>query len=160
LSWYPDLGTTTMAASGPHVRAVGWLARAKPFVRNPATSALVGRLRDYCELHARHASSIVWQAAIWNGGHACELCGSGWSTACIAVPSKSALYVAPDLIVHYVETHEYAPPAEFVQALTESPLPGTAGYDSAVLTFFDGEHARRVAEERARMGIEPPAARK
>jgi hypothetical protein len=45
---------------------------------------------------------------------------------------------------------------EFVDALTSSPLPGSAAYDSAVLAFFDGEHALRVAEDRKRMGIASP----
>ena len=36
------------------------------------------------------------------------------------------------MIVHYVESHQYQPPEEFVVAVLASPLPNTAEYRDAI----------------------------
>jgi hypothetical protein len=45
------------------------------------------------------------------------------------------LFVAPEMVAHYVEAHHYRPPAQFITAVTESPLPGTDEYRAAVASF-------------------------
>jgi hypothetical protein len=45
------------------------------------------------------------------------------------------LFVAPEMVIHYVEQHKYLPPDEFILALTRSPLPGTDEYTVAVAMF-------------------------
>lgn len=38
-------------------------------------------------------------------------------------------YIAPDMIFHYVATHNYLPPSEFIEAVLDSPAPPeTASY--------------------------------
>jgi hypothetical protein len=32
-------------------------------------------------------------------------------------------YIAPDMIFHYVATHNYLPPSEFIEAVLDSPYP-------------------------------------
>jgi hypothetical protein len=44
------------------------------------------------------------------------------------VPSGDLLFVAPEMVVHYIEQHGYRPPAEFVAAVFRSPLPDTEDY--------------------------------
>jgi hypothetical protein len=53
------------------------------------------------------------------------------------VPSRASVYIAPDLIVHYVEQHRYAPPAEFVDAMLACPEPSSAAYFDLLLPFAD-----------------------
>ena len=37
------------------------------------------------------------------------------------VPGEGCVYVAPSLIAHYIRTHGYAPPGEFVEAVLQCP---------------------------------------
>lgn len=39
----------------------------------------------------------------------------------IAVATSATSFAAPDLILHYVRTHGYRPPAEFIQAVLDGP---------------------------------------
>jgi hypothetical protein len=66
------------------------------------------------------------------GVHTCELCGSFKAGGNLGVPGDGVLYVAPEMIAHYVSAHGYLPPDEFVQAVSVSPLPGTEEYERAV----------------------------
>ena len=89
VSYFPDLGRVSQIASGPHVRAVGWLSRDKAYPKAEPTPELIGSL----------------------------------------------LYVCPAMIGHYVRTHSYAPPVEFVDAVLATPLVGTLEYALAVAPF-------------------------
>ena len=40
------------------------------------------------------------------------------------MPAGSILYVAPEMVSHYVNVHEYLPPKDFVEAVMAGPLPG------------------------------------
>jgi hypothetical protein len=53
------------------------------------------------------------------------------------VPSGDRLYFAPEMIAHYIERHEYAPPLDFVEAVLACPLPGTDGYAAAVAPLIN-----------------------
>jgi len=45
------------------------------------------------------------------------------------VGQDGTVYAAPDLIYHYVVVHDYRPPEEFIQAVMETPLPGTQEHE-------------------------------
>ena len=42
--------------------------------------------------------------------------------------NSGVIYAAPDLIFHYVESHGYTPPDEFIVAMREGPRPPSAEY--------------------------------
>ena len=42
---------------------------------------------------------------------------------------RSKVYAAPDILLHYIVYHYYAPPQEFIDAVLVAPLPGTPEYD-------------------------------
>jgi hypothetical protein len=69
------------------------------------------------------------------GVHTCELCNSNTAGGFIGVPAGPLLYVAPEMVGHYVEAHRYVPPIEFVTAVMKAPLPGSKEYAIAVLQF-------------------------
>ncbi len=52
------------------------------------------------------------------------------------VPAKTVAYVAPSLLFHYVDSHGYGPPPEFVEAVRACPDPTSAEYASAVRAIF------------------------
>ena len=69
------------------------------------------------------------------GVHECELCQfqPAEGTANIFVPYQGNIYVAPELIVHYIAAHRYKPPQVFVDAVMACPTMNSMDYKKAVL---------------------------
>jgi SAM-dependent methyltransferase len=44
------------------------------------------------------------------------------------IPTKTLKYVAPELIVHYIEAHSYLPPQEFITAVMACPPQGSKAF--------------------------------
>ena len=139
MSWYPDLGTVTLIDEGPHVRAVGWLAAKgwfspkKSFPTGETSIEFLLRLYQFAKHWADSTEALGW--GLFLGVHGCELCDKFQSSGNFGVPAGELLYVAPEMIAHYVEVHQYCPPAEFITAVMNSPLPGTEEYRTAVEPF-------------------------
>lgn len=118
---------------GVDILNIGWLSREHPFPKGQATQPFLHWLFRFCSR----------PRALTMGHHICEFCdasdrrqgmtveeedgvrielGSGE----IHVPaSDERIYVAPDLIYHYVIAHGYLPPQDFIDALVrwgENPL--------------------------------------
>ncbi len=109
---------------------VGWLDREAPYLRGNADPDLIAKLLALCK----------WPVKRTRGWHNCHFCreypvrvadsdgrfclGDGE----IRVPGKDGkiIYAAPNLIYHYVVTHRYLPPAEFLEALRDMALPNPA----------------------------------
>jgi hypothetical protein len=126
----PDLATICEVDFGPKVRAVGWLGTYYPFPVGSVEDAFVERLRA-------HISS-AWQPPIAGGKHYCKLCpehGAGGSVY-VWFPTPHLKYVAPELIVHYIESHCYRPPEEFIQAVMSCPPQGSDEF-FGLLSHFD-----------------------
>jgi hypothetical protein len=64
----------------------------------------------------------------------CEYC-SEWGTEVgmgngeIWVVKGETLYIAPYLIIHYIEEHNYQPPEEFIDAVINGFRPDSPGYE-------------------------------
>jgi hypothetical protein len=105
----------------PGLLCVGWLAAGQSFATGKTPEAFRVALAVLCETRA--------VTGTW-GHHACEFCpGASWhdryycinGTGEIRVRSKTGTrYAAPRLIMHYVEAHDYLPPADFIAAVMES----------------------------------------
>ena len=72
--------------------------------------------------------------------------------AVLIIPSATYVYVAPDLVVHYVEAHQYAPPPEFVAAVLACPEQSSDAYVDMLVPFaamwrLDADGVRRVASQ-------------
>ena len=109
---------------------VGWLDAAFPFATGPVATAFVDRLRKICQTGVNRTRGL----------HRCNLCGLEPTVGMpppIAVQSSAGpfivggaeirvtgrdgvRYAAPDMIIHYVETHGYRPPDYFVEAVLEA----------------------------------------
>jgi hypothetical protein len=92
-----------------------------------------------------------WQPFAAGGGHPCGFCaysgGPGTVTyrsrkrpdcrvvvgsANVFVPSHDVLFMAPSLIVHYVDAHGYRPPAAFRDAVERCPPMRSSKYLRAI----------------------------
>src|SRR5687768_10894017 len=119
MSFFRDMSTTTMVDAGDHVRAVGWLCREEPFTRGVVSPEFVERLREFARRWGESTEALGW--GVFMGVHTCEFCHACVGFGNFGVPRDAKLFVAPDLIVHYVEAHQYAPPIEFIDAVVHSP---------------------------------------
>ena len=140
MTFYPDLSETTMITAGHHIRAIGWLDDKHDFPTGSAPPTFVHKLRRITEKHsetllALYDNEFDFLRNQFFGFHTCELCHNFNHGGNIAVPTEGELYVAPAMILHYVEVHGYLPPTQFVDAVLESPIPGTENYEDAVAKF-------------------------
>jgi hypothetical protein len=110
----------------PDVVNIGWLSVDFPVTKGKTSDAFLVRLRQLVQAPVN----------LYRGAHLCEFCppppvkvtegglrliepppgtsGNGE----IRVSDRSGItYVAPVLILHYVETHGYLPPLEFILAV-------------------------------------------
>jgi hypothetical protein len=133
MTYHPDLSDTTQIASGPLVRAIGWLSMAQPFARGDSPPAFVEKLRELCARWADSTQAMEWPVA--GGPHRCEFCGTFMAAGNLGVPTDDVLYVVPEMVLHYVEAHGYGPPAGFAEAVMACPLPGTPEYSARVTRF-------------------------
>lgn len=133
MTHFEDLSAYTYSRDETPLRAlnVGWLDAAHSFPTAEPDDRLLDALWEYC--------SIIVLAT--RGLHACELCeqpsntfsrqgrklllGSGEIRV---FGSGAEVFAAPNLIYHYVQEHQYRPPAEFVRALEGGPRPGSGEY--------------------------------
>jgi hypothetical protein len=130
MAWFQDLAECDYfdPAVAPFLRAVGWLERGKPFPIGAVDRQVYAKL---VELRKQ-----PWQPIVTAGIHSCDLClyeGEASGTANLFIPGKGVLYVCPELIVHSMNAHGYAPPAEFCAAVLACPPMGSMAYRQAIL---------------------------
>ena len=53
----------------------------------------------------------------WLGEHECEICHNHVDRAELLVMNGDEMYVAPRMILHYIEAHSYLPPKKFLTAV-------------------------------------------
>jgi len=128
--YYADLSTRCQVDAGPQVRAVGWLGKCpggrgladdhRLFTVGKVDAAFVDKLRE----HIRDA----WEPVATAGFHRCGYCRAASGGRNVWIPTKTLKYVAPELIVHYIEAHSYLPPQEFITAVTACPPQGSKAF--------------------------------
>lgn len=129
-----------MITAGPHVRAIGWLDDKHDFPTGKVPAEFVRKLRKITEKHSETVAALYdnefdFLLHQFFGFHTCELCHNFNHGDNIVVPGNEVLYVAPAMILHYVEEHEYLPPKQFVDAVLDAPNPRTKDYENAVAKF-------------------------
>jgi len=106
-----------------HILAVGWLEKCSNFTIGPTPEPVYQRL----QLFAKNP----WQPFVALGYHECELCqhvGERQGTANIYIPFEGRIFVAPELITHYINAHFYQPPSVFCEAVMACPAMDSMDY--------------------------------
>ena len=133
MTWIPDLSRQAYLASGDHVRAVGWLDARHTYPRGTVPAEFLARLKEFARRWGDSTEELGWP--VFAGVHTCELCDDFHAPGNFGVPAGEILFVAPEMVAHYVERHGYTPPAEFIDAVLSAALPGTEAYAAAVNRF-------------------------
>jgi hypothetical protein len=133
MTHYEDLSPYTYFTEtippGISARCVGYLDPAHPYPRADPADEFADRLFELCRDHL---------CAVTHGWHGCQLCrrrffGGGRTYPVKVARGGEAILVghgevrvrggagtwliAPDMVVHYVLAHRYAPPEAFVMAV-------------------------------------------
>ena len=142
MTWYQDFAECDYLplANTSRLKAIGWLEDGQPFERGPVSA------RDLQCLFKLAVKP--WQPSLFLGGHDCSLCQSGdgpdtfrllgrtvvIGSSNLLVPDavQRCVYVAPTMILHYVEVHGYRPPTQFLQAARKCPAMGSSAYLLAI----------------------------
>jgi hypothetical protein len=119
MTYFPDLCCMTMIESGSRIRAIGWLSSDHDYPKARPAPEFIRRLQRLCDTW--HASQAVFGFHLLLGYHICEFCGTCKTFGNIRIPGDRVLYVAPEMVAHYCAIHDYAPPAEFIQAVLMCP---------------------------------------
>jgi hypothetical protein len=130
MTWFADLSPCTEFdfLSDVQLRAVGWLDREHPYTTGPVDRSTYDRLQQLFR--------DPWQPVVAMGGHECNLCvfdGEARGSANLIVPRCDVLYMAPKLILHYMNAHGYRPPEEFCNAVAACPDTRSMDYKRMLL---------------------------
>jgi len=121
MAYIPDLTPCRYFPLDPQGKliAVGWLDRRYPYPRGTVPQEVIqGLWRGW------------WEPFRAMGYHQCEFCewedpririGCHVSQRNLFIPGDQRVYVAPELILHYIEDHCYCPPRRFQEAVLACP---------------------------------------
>ena len=134
MTWFADLEPCTYFDQADEedtpsfgLIAVGWL--------EPEHDHARGVIDDIVRAQLRTLLRNIWSPFQYLGGHPCRFCldwrrmhaeppaipGHPNSFLNLLVPGKGRVYASPELIGHYISTHEYRPPDEFCEAVLACP---------------------------------------
>ncbi|WP_437669808.1 hypothetical protein [Sorangium sp. So ce131] len=128
MAYYADLSPCDYFGRWQDVlRAVGWLEPGHPFATGPVPEELFGALVRLL--------SEPWQPVAAGGSQRCPYCrftggprelryeGTAIRVGAnnLFVPASDGVHVAPSLIAHYIDAHDYRPPPAFQQAVLRCP---------------------------------------
>jgi len=153
MAFFNDLSVCDFLPSGDGLGflAIGWLEPGHQYGR--------GEVRKDFFLKLCALLQHPWQPPVPCGGiHRCGFCRfsgggelafggyrySGSSNRLLFVPDGSRVFVAPAGVPHYIDAHEYCPPAEFQQAVMNCPEMGSAKYHNAFLATPAKEWLQRL----------------
>jgi len=118
---------------------IGWLDRDHEYNKGDVSPKFLDRLCDFCSLPATSTMGV----------HTCEICNNtnpivcnkirdrgvhvGSSEIWVIANMSNVVYIAPDLIYHYVLDHHYLPPGEFIRAVLIGSLPNSREYQNRLL---------------------------
>lgn len=142
----PDLADYQLSSSGEASKlvAVGWLEAGHEFQVGDVDPQLIRKLIELLK--------NPWEPAVAGGHHACSFCRFSGGPASFRfgkmpsepevrigssnlwIPADGILYVAPSLILHYMDSHQYSPPMEFQRAVMNCPPMRSTPYLKAILT--------------------------
>lgn len=140
MAWFADFTQCTyFPGDTTSLLAVGWLERAQPFTKGAVDPAVMEQLRELL--------TLPWSPVAFMGPHFCDLCerDAPGGHENLFIPFADRVFVAPQLVLHYIERHGYQPPARFIEAVLACPPMGSPEYLAAIDKHyrpFDGPGRR------------------
>jgi hypothetical protein len=140
--YIPDLACRyyNRKKSDNQVTAIGWLEGDQPFTHGIVSATIFEKLVAVCRTDH--------MVGMYMGYHECTICPKQeiqyyegmefpLGNRNYVIPGQGdTVYHFPDLILHYIRDHGYAPPAEFCAAVEACPDPESAEYIERVERFF------------------------
>jgi len=144
MSWFDDLSPCDYfgAEHAATCKAVGWLEDGREFRRGRADGRFVHKLvllfgetnplekstdPHYCSLCAFSRGPSEFHLFQSPGMPSVPMGNRN-----LFVPGGGFLYIAPSLVLHYIDAHQYLPPDEFIKAVLECPPTRSQEYQKAV----------------------------
>ena len=139
MTYFPDL---TPCDYGPFSRlepvlAVGWLDPPFDFPRGTVKRAVRDRLQELL--------SDPWSPILFLGVHNCGFCehpavsysedadDQPCGAINVFIPGRQVVFLVPDLILHYIDEHQYCPPPAFTDAVAACPAMESKAYFLALM---------------------------
>ena len=136
MTYFADLSPWGDASD--QLTAVGWLESDREYHRGDVPVSVVARLMQLL--------IDPWQPAVTAGYHDCSFCRvSGGphqftfngttidvGNSNLFVPADGQIFIAPSLILHYIDAHGYAPPQSFQDAVLACPDMQSKEYLAAI----------------------------
>ncbi|MEO0601543.1 MAG: hypothetical protein AAF211_08910 [Myxococcota bacterium] len=144
MAWFEDGGPIDYfrLQSEEHLVAMGWLEPDHDFVRGSVTPV---DLASICGLLV----DPWWPDFVFCGSHDCGFCaapdgpshvtcsgvrvGIGWTNLFVPSIDEHCVYVAPSMIVHYIDAHGYQPSSGFLEAVRRCPPMGSEAHLAALV---------------------------
>jgi hypothetical protein len=144
MSWFDDLSPCDYYGEehAARFRAIGWLEEGRDFRRGKVDLRFVHKLvlllgepsplerstdPHYCSLcvYSRGPSEFhLFQSP--------GMPSVPMGNRNLVLPGAGFCYVAPSLVLHYMDAHQYVPPDEFIKAVLECPPIRSQEYQKAV----------------------------
>lgn len=121
MAYYPDLHNKSMLGDGERLRTVGWLHPDYAFTQGDISDNMFRAVLE-------HHVSTAFEPFFFLGWHDCEFCDASKGYTNLIIPTVDAVYVAPEMIVHYIDEHGYLPPTEFIKAVVDCPAQDSPEY--------------------------------
>ncbi len=140
--WFEDLSLCTYFPADAMLVAVGWLERGKSFPKGTVDRRLYEALAEM--------RKNPWQPLVSAGVHECDLCcfePEVCGSANLFIPAYGTIYVCPEMIVHYMNAHGYAPPDVFCRAVLACPPMRSMPYLKAIKEYGGARLLRPSGDE-------------
>jgi hypothetical protein len=129
MAYYKDLERCDYFSLGKDVTliAVGWLERERHYSTGSVTGEFYQKLQQLL--------INPWSVGAFAGYHECSLCQfeGAKGTNNLFVPHNRKIYVTPELVLHYINCHNYRPPDEFIEGVLKCPSTRSMEYKKSIL---------------------------
>ncbi len=124
--YYQDLSPWTRFGdkAAQQLKAIGWIDQSHAFTQATIDPAIIVKLQQL----PRPAPVAI----AFLGIDECTLCQKTANDTSFVIPGHGFLYVYPELLLHYINKHNYAPPQEFCDAVQNCPPLTSPEYVEAV----------------------------
>lgn len=121
---------------------IGWIEGTKQINRGKVSQEFLDNLWEYmkCPMHRMRGlycnvcldGERNYFKAVYNG-YEIKL---GDAEIRVIDKKEDCVYAAPTLILHYIISHNYLPPSEFINAVIDGPKPGSKEYSKLVSDMY------------------------